>query len=62
MKGLKFMADHNFWDDRTAEHNDDYFCPIIDGYCVNWDCEECKKQIEFIEAVKTHTQQKEGTL
>ena len=41
------MIGYNFWDDRTFECNDDYYCPIIDAYCTNESCDECVDLIAF---------------
>lgn len=41
------MIEYNFWDDRTFECNDDYYCPIIDAYCTNEFCDECEDLIAF---------------
>lgn len=44
------MAEYNFWDDRTAEENDDNYCPILDGYCSDMSkCAECEENAKFAE-------------
>ena len=35
------MAEYNFWDDRTAEENDEHFCPVLNDFCFE-DKEACK--------------------
>lgn len=45
------MAEYNWWDDRTIEDNDNYFCPIIYGCCLDKNCEKCKDYEEFVKEV-----------
>lgn len=47
------MAEYNFWDDRTAEDNDDNYCPILDDYCYDMSkCEECVTYAKFVRCAK----------
>lgn len=48
------MAEYNFWDDRTTEENDDYWCPIKMCYCISDDCENCEEYKEFEDYVNRH--------
>lgn len=41
------MAEYNFWDDRTYSSCDDYYCPIIDTYCLDQDCDNCSDFKEY---------------
>lgn len=41
------MAEYNFWDDRTTEENDEYWCPVGMCYCIEEDCEHCEAAKEF---------------
>ena len=44
------MAEYNFWDDRTAEDNDENYCPILDGHCSDMSkCDECEENAKFAE-------------
>lgn len=43
------MVEYNFWDDRTTEENDDYWCPIGCCYCLDDRyCYECKDYKDFM--------------
>lgn len=54
------MAEYNFWDDRTTEENDDYWCPIKMCYCISDDCENCEKYKEFEDYVNRHFEEKKN--
>lgn len=41
------MTEYNFWDDRTTEENDEYWCPVGMCYCIEEDCEHCEAAKEF---------------
>ena len=41
------MAEYNFWDYRTHECNNDYYCPVINSYCLTQECEECNDYKDF---------------
>lgn len=41
------MAEYNFWDDRTTEENDDFWCPLGECYCIEGDCEHCEAAHKF---------------
>lgn len=43
------MAEYNFWDDRTHECNDDYYCPVINAHCLDQKCDECEDYKSFCE-------------
>ena len=44
------MAEYNFWDDRTAEENDENYCSILDGHCSDMSkCDECEENAKFAE-------------
>ena len=42
------MVDYNFWDHRTIEENDNYWCPIKMCYCISDDCENCEDYKDFM--------------
>ena len=42
------MVEYNWWDDRTVEENDSYYCPLICDCCFDKDCETCKEHLEFV--------------
>ena len=42
------MVEYNFWDDRTYECNEDYYCPVIDTYCLSKYCDECNDYKDFV--------------
>lgn len=46
------MVEYNWWDDRTVEENDNYYCPVICGCCFDGDCETCKDHLEFVKEVE----------
>lgn len=37
-----FLIEYNFWDDRTHEVNEAFYRPVVDDYCLEWDCDECE--------------------
>ncbi len=41
------MAEYIFWDDRTYSCCDDCYCPVINGYCLDEDCDNCSDYKEF---------------
>lgn len=55
------MAEYNFWDDRTWDCDDNYWCPILNDYCFTEECDICPINKKFEESLRASEQKPNST-